>query len=377
MRLDITAAVDDEDAQRDLPGARTRSRAARPPSASPTVADAGARDGDAARPAAPSRAGCRRAPMVDVLLRRRRCAVKAQLACPSRATAPDPIDTRALLETIRGLVADIRRLAQPRRGGQQQHRRSAAGGSTLRRPRPPRCRHRGRPGTRELELSASARSKTCRRRPSQPASSSSRRFTGIWRTIEAARLRPSRSMACAASPSITSLHRQRAARPVQLPCRSQAGPPDGIRPTPASASTKAIPVPPCPSRRAPTPATASSTTRLAHPAPRQRWRPAPPQRRPPSRRPRCPHRPSARGATTAQAGGRAGCRIEHAARLGREGRPADQPGRRAGHHPGDADRRTASRSTRPPVRRTPVQLASVRRSTWPTWSATRATCRMR
>ena len=65
----------------------------------------------------------------------------------------------------------------------------------------------------------------------------------------------------------------------------------------------------------------------------------------------------------------AGRRIEHAARVGGQGRPAHQPGRRARHHPGHAG--AARRRARP------ARCSGSWPPASPTWSATRASCRKR
>jgi CheY-like chemotaxis protein len=84
--------------------------------------------------------------------------------------------------------------------------------------------------------------------------------------------------------------------------------------------------------------------------------------------PGAPEHPAAAPSAHAPGDGRQP-RVEHAARVGREGRPADQPGRRARDHAGHAGRRTAK------------GIDAARTSScwpgWPTWSATRATCRKR
>ena len=80
-------------------------------------------------------------------------------------------------------------------------------------------------------------------------------------------------------------------------------------------------------------------------------------------------KPAARaGGQGREARGRRGRGLD-AARLGREGRPAHQPGRRTRHHAGHAGAEQQAASTR--------RCTSSWPPAWPTWSATRATCRNR
>ena len=280
---------------------------------------------------------------------RRAAAAGRRAARPSWRATRAPAATRS---TPRELLADIRALVA-RPGAAPRAGRAPRPRPPPRRPLP-RCRASV---ARALELTRRpARRPDARRQPGRAVQGDRRP-----RHDRAARRRPVRPTACAASRSSTTssdndlldLFTFHVAREqVQLAAAGRR----------ATASTRARPARREPRRRR-TPATASSTTRPA----RRRARPPSGGRTAPARTRRRRPQPRRRAPKTERPA--AAVEVVDPARLGREGRPADQPGRRARHHAGDAGAEQQAAST--------PRCTSSSPPAWPTWSATRATCRKR